>query len=220
MFWQKMPINDMNKTYQVTLYIMSCVFVFLCICVCTSLCGTRLCGSGGPISRESPGWCPYTDHWPAAPLVSRPSEASHWSGHQWSEEAGFWLVRTLVVRGMWASYWSGHQWSLGEVNLVGPLVKSRFDPKDCTNKSLAFVFSNKTNSKQVKSYHLLKDVELSYEELRLRNRTVFIKSSNKLVWVLQSYSKVHPGSYVVKCETDHGANRQCSVRYEIHPTHM
>ena len=121
---------------------------------------------------------------------------------------------------MWASYWSGHQWSLGEVNLVGPLVKSRFDPKDCTDKSFAFILSNKTNSKQVKSYHLLKDVELSYEELRLRNRTVSIKSSNKLVRVLQSYSKVHSGSYVVKCETDHGANRQCSVRYEIHPTHM
>ena len=84
---------------------------------------------------------------------------------------------------MWASYWSGHQWSLGEVNFVGPLVKSCFDPKDGTDKSLAFILSNKTNSRQVKSYHLLKDVELSYEELRLRNRTVFIKSSNKLVRV-------------------------------------
>ena len=121
---------------------------------------------------------------------------------------------------MWASYWSGHQWSLGEVNLVGPLAKSHFDPKDCTDKSLAFILSNKIISKQVKSYHLLKDVELSYEELRLRNRTVFIKISSKLVSVLQSYSKVHSASYVVKCETDHGANRQCSVRYEIQPAHV
>ena len=104
--------------------------------------------------------------------------------------------------------------------MVGPLVKSRFDPKDCTDKSLAFLLVNKTNSKQVKSYHLLKDVELSYEELRLRNRTVFIKISSKLVSVLQSYSKVHSGSYVVKCETDHGTNRQCSVRYEIQPPHV
>ena len=121
---------------------------------------------------------------------------------------------------MWASYWSGHQWSLGEVNLVGPLAKSHFDPKDCTDKSLAFILSNKIISKQVKSYHLLKDVELSYEELRLINRTVFIKISSKLVSVLQSYSKVHSGSYVVKCETDHGANRQWSVRYEIQPANV
>ena len=95
------------------------------------------------------------------------------------------MVRTLVVRGMWASYWSGHQWSLGEVNLVGPLVKSRFDPKDCTDKGFAFILSNKTNSRQVKSYHLLKEIELSYEKLRLRNRAVFIKSSSELVRVLR-----------------------------------
>ena len=102
-----------------------CVCLSLCVCVCVhvSVCVSIWGQVGRPArSRESPDWCPYTDHWPA-PLVSRRSVASHWSGHQWSEGARLSLVRTSLVRGFPASYWSGHQWSLGEVSWVGLLAR-------------------------------------------------------------------------------------------------
>ena len=100
-----------------------CVCLCVCVCVCVYLCVSIWGQVGRPArSRESPDWCPYTDHWPA-PLVSRRSVASHWSGHQWSEAARLSLVRTSLVRGFPASYWSGHQWSLGEVSWVGLLAR-------------------------------------------------------------------------------------------------